>query len=172
MPAETATTTGLPSLIESIRDAVHLGLPATDTAAAVAGCLGTCLGDGLRLPERYLQHIIHAEWDGSFSVVALVWLPGHRTSIHDHVSWCVTGVYEGEEQEERYELSDDGTHLFAVGEDVNPVGAISALTPPGDIHRVSNCSEVRTISLHVYGADIAKLGCSVRRTYTQPVVPA
>src|SRR4051794_3327692 len=48
--------------------------------------------------------VVHAAPDGSFSVVALVWLPGQRTSIHSPRSWCVIGVHEGAGRETTYAL--------------------------------------------------------------------
>ena len=45
-----------------------------------------------RDPLRYSSHLLHAESDGSFSVVALVWRPGQATPIHDHVTWYVVGI--------------------------------------------------------------------------------
>jgi predicted metal-dependent enzyme (double-stranded beta helix superfamily) len=48
-----------------------------------------------------------------------------------------------------------------------------SFTPPGDIHRVRNSGDVPAVSLHVYGADLSRLGSSVRRVYGLPVlVPA
>ena len=49
---------------------------------------------------------------------------------------------------------------------------MTGFAPPGDIHRVRNGGTESTISLHVYGADIARLGSSVRRVYELPVRPA
>src|SRR5688500_4829258 len=91
-------------------------------------------------PTKYRQHILHVEPDGSFSIVALVWLPGQATPIHDHVSWCVVGVHRGEEYETRYlwEDRDGSPRLVPVGQSINPIGSIAALVPPGDIHRVTN----------------------------------
>lgn len=145
-------------------------------ALAAADVLPTFLADTDLLadeqrvgdPEAYRQHILHVEDDGLFSVVALVWLPGQVTPIHDHVSWCVVGVYEGNEEEEVFALSDDGLRRRAVNR--NPVGTVSALTPPGDIHRVRNTGDGTTISIHVYGADIFVLGSSIRRRYDLPVL--
>ncbi|MEI5036414.1 cysteine dioxygenase [Streptomyces sp. S1A(2023)] len=57
-------------------------------------------------PARYRQHVLHARSDGSFSIVALVWLPGQETQMHDHVAWCVTGVYEGRATEQRFTLAE------------------------------------------------------------------
>jgi 3-mercaptopropionate dioxygenase len=121
-------------------------------------------------PHGYVCHLLHTEPDGSFSVSALVWRPGQVTPIHDHVAWCVFGVLQGTEFEELYVLRDGGTRLAQVGSNENRLGEVSGFAPPGDIHRVRNRGTGIAISLHVYGADIARLGTSVRRTYDLPVI--
>ncbi|MFJ6635147.1 cysteine dioxygenase [Streptomyces sp. NPDC091376] len=172
------TTARLRSLVTEIRETVNRGLSPESTAHLVAEQLlphlgrpdlltaEQCEGD----PRHYRQHVLHAEHDGSFSVVALVWLPGQHTPIHDHVSWCVTGVHEGEEHERRYRLVPHGStaRLVATEDVVNPRGAVAAFAPPGDIHLVRNAGTGVAQSLHVYGADIARLGTSVRRVYSLP----
>lgn len=120
-------------------------------------------------PAGYRCHLLHAEQDGSFSVVALVWRPGQATPIHDHVTWCVFGVIQGAEYEERYVLRDDGW-LHQDGVTVNATGDVAGLAPPGDIHRVRNSGSQTAISLHIYGTDISRLGSSVRHVYDLPVV--
>jgi predicted metal-dependent enzyme (double-stranded beta helix superfamily) len=95
--------------------------------------------------------------------------PGQATPIHDHVTWCVFGVIQGTEHEERYVLRDDGW-LEQDGASVNVTGDVAGLAPPGDIHRVHNAGAETAISLHVYGTDISRLGSSVRRVYDLPVV--
>ncbi|MCM4084276.1 cysteine dioxygenase family protein [Paractinoplanes hotanensis] len=115
-------------------------------------------------PDRYRQHFLHAE--RGFSVVALVWLPGQRTEIHDHLAWCVTGVYRGEEHEQRFSLgSSDIPALVATEQTVNRAGDVCGLAPPGDLHRVWNGGVGKAVSLHVYGADISARGSSIRRVY-------
>jgi 3-mercaptopropionate dioxygenase len=52
---------------------------------------------------------------------------------------------------------------------VNAPGSVSGFAPPGDIHRVRNTGDDVAISMHVYGADISRLGNSIRREYTLPV---
>ncbi|MFD5425148.1 cysteine dioxygenase [Streptomyces sp. NPDC127084] len=185
-PANTATATAPPSriteplreLVAGIRQTVQRGLAPEPTAQLVAQRLAPCLGlPGLLLaehhegyPDRYRQHVLHAEQDGSFSLVALVWLPGQSTAIHDHVSWGVTGVHQGEESERRYRLvpGDSTARLVATEDVVSPQGAVAAFTPPGDIHLVRNSGTEKAISLHVYGADVSRLGSSVRRVYDLP----
>jgi predicted metal-dependent enzyme (double-stranded beta helix superfamily) len=120
-------------------------------------------------PAEYQSHLMHAEPDGSFSVVALVWRPGQITPIHDHVTWCVVGVLQGAEYEELFALREDGTLLEEVGTNAGAAGDVSGFAPPGDIHRVRNRGTGVAISLHVYGADISRLGSSVRRIYDLPV---
>lgn len=121
-------------------------------------------------PGSYVSHLLHTEPDGSFSICALVWRPGQVTPIHDHVAWCVFGIVQGAEYEELYALRDGGACLEGVGSSVNEVGEVGGFAPPGDIHRVRNCGDGVAISLHVYGADITRLGSSVRRIYDLPVL--
>ncbi|MGH3313435.1 MAG: cysteine dioxygenase [Streptomyces sp.] len=180
----TRTTERLGAFIEEVRDVVGRGLPPDVTAYLVGEKLAPHLGvsgDGGLLtpeqcegdPERYRQHLLHAETDGSFSVVALVWLPGQCTAVHDHVSWCVTGVHQGEEHERRYRLlpaeaPGGSARLVATEDVVNPAGSVCGFAPPGDIHRVWNACDDKAISIHLYGADIGRLGSSVRRVYELP----
>ena len=122
-------------------------------------------------PLTYRQHVLHVETDGTFSIAALVWLAGQATPIHDHVSWCVVGVYKGVERETRYQLcgNDGESYLAEIGSDCNRAGTVHSLAPPGDIHQVTSAGHGRTVSLHIYGADLDALGCSVRRKYEIPV---
>jgi predicted metal-dependent enzyme (double-stranded beta helix superfamily) len=120
-------------------------------------------------PDRYRQHVLHVADDGAFSLVALVWLPGQETPIHDHLSWCVVGVHQGEESEVRYRLVDD-RYLIEDEHRTSPVGSVDGLLPPGDIHLVRNSGTDTAISLHVYGADVRITGSSIRRRYHVPVI--
>jgi predicted metal-dependent enzyme (double-stranded beta helix superfamily) len=121
-------------------------------------------------PARYRQHRLHVADDGAFSVVALVWLPGQATPIHDHLSWCVVGVHQGEEAEVRYRLVDDA-YLVEEERRSSPTGSVDGLLPPGDIHLVRNAGTSTAISLHVYGTDLRQSGTSIRRVYDLPILP-
>jgi|ERR1022692_2483086 3-mercaptopropionate dioxygenase len=165
-------------LVTAIRGATACHADWQQTAALVASQLRAHLPgpEILTMAERagdpgdYICHLLHTEPDGSFSVCALVWRPGQVTTIHDHVTWCVFGVLQGAEYEELYAVRADGSCLEEVGSNVSVVGEVSGFAPPGDIHRVRNCGDGVAISLHVYGADITRLGSSVRRTYDLPVL--
>ncbi|GGN03440.1 hypothetical protein GCM10011609_48130 [Lentzea pudingi] len=162
-------------LVGSLRAAIARGGDDAAVAARVARTLEGHLTDPFLLsaaqrepdPDAYRQHVLHVEPDGSFSVVALVWLPGQETCIHDHVSWCVVGTYVGEEEETTYRLRGD--RLIPLRVNKTPEGVAAYLVPPGDIHKVCNNSSSVAISIHVYGADVSILGTSIRRRYDQPV---
>lgn len=165
----------LSQLVGEVRAVVQRNLPPQPTADKVASCMRTVLGDPhlLEADQRagssdgYCQHLLHVEPDGSFSVVALVWRPGQATPIHDHVCWCSVGVHQGEETEQRYRVENVGgeRRLVPTKTMVNPLGTVCGIAPPGDIHQVSNTGLGTAISLHIYGADISRLGNSIRRTY-------
>lgn len=174
-PGTTHLCAPLENLVAGVRAVVAERLPVQETADRVAALLSPALRHPGLLQEHqchgdrecYTQHVLHVEPDGSFSIVALVWLPGQATPVHDHVSWCTVGVYQGQETETLYRLQGDGDedHLVVRGTGVNEQGSVTGIAPPGDIHAVSNSGGETAISLHVYGADIAKLGSSIRRTY-------
>jgi 3-mercaptopropionate dioxygenase len=118
--------------------------------------------------DTYRQHLLHVSSCRRLSVVALVWMPGQRTPVHDHVSWCVVGVYRGVEREVHYRLVDrDGRRgLLPVATFDAPAGHVEALVPPAEnIHSVAAAGEQGTISIHVYGADIERLGSSILRRF-------
>jgi predicted metal-dependent enzyme (double-stranded beta helix superfamily) len=165
-------------LVRAVRAEVGRGLGWQGTADSVAAALranlpepAAILPGSLRRGDTagYQSHLLYAEPDGSFSISAMVWMPGQQTMIHDHVAWCVTAVLLGREHEEVFALADGGRVLTLTARNVNPAGAVSGFAPPGDIHRVRNTGDTVAISMHVYGADISRLGDSIRREYTLPV---
>jgi 3-mercaptopropionate dioxygenase len=168
------------SLVKAVRAEVRRGLDWQQTADRVASVLRASLPDPAALlpaelrggdPACYQSHLLYAEPDGSFSVSAMVWLPGQQTVIHDHVAWCVTGVLRGREYEEIFALTEGGRALELTARNENPSGAVCGFAPPGDIHRVRNTGDDVAISMHVYGADISRLGNSIRREYSLPIHP-
>ena len=175
-----APSATLTRLVADVRDVVSAGGDPESVSNAVADRLQPYLQDTSLLREeqrepdltQYRQHVLHVEPGGSFSIVALCWLPGQETPIHDHVSWCVVGVHQGFELETNYRLDVDGEGvetLTEIGQVECTAGMTEALTPPGDIHKVANAGDDLAISIHIYGADIGVLGSSILRRYDQPV---
>ena len=111
-------------------------------------------------PDCYTRHLLHRDPQNRFVVLALVWLPGQMTPIHDHSCWGVMGILQNSLEEICYDRLDDGTRPdFAEleqsrGTDVGR-GSVAYLLPPyEEIHRIGNSSDKPTISLHIYGRDL------------------
>ncbi len=77
-------------------------------------------------------------------------------------------MYEGTESQTLYRLAgdQDGLCLVEKGRETARPGSCTSLIPPAEnIHRVANDGTGRAISLHVYGADIERLGSSINKTF-------
>jgi 3-mercaptopropionate dioxygenase len=126
-----------------------------------------------RIPwaDHYRPHLLTVAPSRRFSLLALIWAPGQVTPIHDHICWCVVGVLEGREREQRFSLrqNSDGQRWLATTTDVMVMpGEVSRLTPPEEnIHQVRNAGGELAISLHVYGADISVCGSSVNQCFDE-----
>ncbi len=116
--------------------------------------------------DRFAMNLIQMPEDESYSIIGGVWHPGQTTPIHDHLTWAIIGVYEGEEREALFRRTDDGSNpklakIQHVSERVNKKGHVTVLGHSG-IHRVDNISLKPTLSVHVYGRDI---GHAERHSY-------
>ena len=114
-----------------------------------------------RLPGRYRRHQAVTDERFGFTVVVLLWEPGASTPIHDHDTWCVFGLLQGELELTNYAVTlDDKTgplHLREVGREHLRTGLIGDNREPNtEVHRVRNTGLERAISLHVYGDDLTK----------------
>jgi len=158
---------------------------ASDDPATLAAQAAVELADLLAHPEAigaehrvssddtYCQHVVHVHPQGRYSLVALVWQKGQATPIHDHRCWCVVGVLEGEEEERRYHLVEHVGEpaLLLTGTERHGQGDISTLVPPEEnIHLVRNSAGELTVSLHVYGDDIARCGSSINHVFDAGLV--
>src|SRR5437870_13287257 len=110
--------------------------------------------------DRFAMNLIKMPKDEAYSVIGGVWHPGQTTPIHDHLTWALIGVYEGEEREALFRRTDDGSNpkiakIEKVSEKINTKGHVTVLSHRG-IHRVDNISGKPTTSIHVYGRDIGR----------------
>src|SRR5438128_6595148 len=116
--------------------------------------------------DRFTMNLIQMPEDEAYSIIGGVWHPGQTTPIHDHLTWAMIGVYEGEEREALFRRTDDGSNpkrakIQQVSERVHKKGHVTVLGHSG-IHRVDNISLKPTLSVHVYGRDI---GNAERHSY-------
>ena len=114
--------------------------------------------------ESYRQYLLYCDPLERFSVASFVWMPGHRTPIHDHTVWGLVGVMRGEEMCEEFSPSIQKTHAHK-----SKPGDVDRVSPSiGDIHVVSNAGSETAVSIHVYGANIG----AVRRHVFDPATGA
>ncbi len=116
--------------------------------------------------DRFAMNLLQMPEDEAYSIIGGIWHPGQTTPIHDHLTWALIGVYEGEEREALFRRTDDGSNprlakIQQVSERVNKKGHVTALGHSG-IHRVDNISLKPTTSVHIYGRDI---GNAERHSY-------
>jgi 3-mercaptopropionate dioxygenase len=110
--------------------------------------------------DNYTRHLLHRDRQNRFVVLALVWLPGQATPVHDHDCWGVMGVLQGELEEVHYDRLDDGSRpghadLREARRTVVRKGGVAHLLPPyEEIHRIADISGEPAISIHVYGRDL------------------
>jgi predicted metal-dependent enzyme (double-stranded beta helix superfamily) len=116
--------------------------------------------------DRFAMNLLHTPKDKIFSVNGAIWLPGQTTPIHDHLTWAMVGLYDGEERESIFRRTDDRSNpkmatLELASVRVNTRGHITTLGGAG-IHRIDNVSARPSKSIHVYGLDI---GNAERHSY-------
>lgn len=174
MHALLTTPTAQPPLLEALIDQLDQAVlqREEDIPGAVANALMNLAGtDGVLTAaqqigssERYTRHILHSHCNGRYTLVALVWQPGQRTPAHGHHTWCAYRTLEGNLQEERFNW-DDERRVARPGEvaALNASHCFSTHAGLEKIHRLSNTSQGRAISLHVYGVDADHVSTHVNR---------
>ena len=113
-------------------------------------------------------HLLHEEDNHELGIFVFSWLPDRGTPPHNHETWAVVAVVEGEEFETHFKRKDDGSkagyaELEQTGEVVMRVGDVSTCLSK-DIHSVWNKGSTPSISLHTYGKHINYTG----RSYFEP----
>jgi predicted metal-dependent enzyme (double-stranded beta helix superfamily) len=108
--------------------------------------------------DRFAMNLLYMPKDKMFSVNGAVWLPGQTTPIHDHLTWAMVSLFDGEERESIYRRTDDKSNskvakLELASERINKPGHITILGEAG-IHKIDNISAATSRSIHVYGIDI------------------
>jgi predicted metal-dependent enzyme (double-stranded beta helix superfamily) len=114
-----------------------------------------------RLPGRYRRHQAVTDDEYGFTVVVLLWEPGAVTAIHDHATWCVFGMLEGDLEVTNYRVTEDPDDAPLVLEETDRETLLSGLLGDNklatkEVHRVRNVGTERAVSLHVYGSDLTK----------------
>jgi len=109
-----------------------------------------------------MRHLLYIDPDDGFVITAITWLPGQVSAVHGHHVWCMYGVVEGDLTEEQFSETLDLQKKV-----VYRAGQLA----DGDleqkiVHRVSNRSIARVVSLHLYGVSSDKLTSGINRLLT------
>ncbi|HTE83526.1 MAG TPA: hypothetical protein VK821_02225 [Dehalococcoidia bacterium] len=108
------------------------------------------------------------------TLMSLVVPSGSQTPVHDHLAWGLVGLYRGEQDEDIYNRTDNGSvegiaNLTLVRQRrLLPLSFYELLPPEGDIHRVRTASAEASISIHLLGNDV---GCVLRHSF-EPTIDA
>ncbi len=112
-------------------------------------------------PDHYARNLVYAAEGAGLSLYTLVWLPGQWTPVHDHGTWGVVGVVEGQLEEQSYMRLDPdqsaerhaGIELRRGGLVLLSPSSISTFVPnPDHIHKTGCAVDwPRCVSLHLYG---------------------
>ncbi len=131
------------------------------------------VADGFWLPERFRQadskgfkqYMLYRDRNLRFTVLCVVWNPGQSAPPHDHTIWGIIGQLQGAERSRDYFTPDSNGPMKIRQEEVLKPGETAVVAPSiGDIHDVTNVSDGVSISIHVYGGDLASVA-SRRRYY-------
>lgn len=115
--------------------------------------------------DHYARHLVYADPEDRFSILAIVWDRGQMSPVHGHHCWCAVGVYQGLLTETCYRESADGAPPVETGSARYPAGS-ATFEPAGPfIHRIANYSGVVAVSLHVYGVARDRISTGVNRVY-------
>jgi len=136
------------------------------TSALLPGVVASLLNLP-RAEQTYSRHVLHADPQGRFTVVALVWPPGQSSPVHAHYTWCAYRVLSGVLTETHYAWDAAGGHAYTF----NSISRTAGQSVCGHaglelIHRLGNASRDDSepaVSLHVYGIDSERVSTHVNR---------
>lgn len=133
-------------------------LNADDPTATIEGLIRNAIADPEGLRSAFSDRITGKSlrdrivfYDEELTVLQVATVPGLQSPVHNHNMWAVIGVYDGEEYNAFYEVTDGAPkqtgerHLKA--DDV-------AVLHPNTIHAINNPIERKSNAIHVYGGNL------------------
>ena len=122
--------------------------------------------DRTKLQQGEAAYVLNHPPDDGFMLLLIAWESGTDSCVHDHATWSIVGLVEGQETIYCYTLDNTAAscstpppqqryHLLPQPSIVLNPGDICA-TDASAIHQVANTSADKklSISLHLYGADL------------------
>ena len=115
--------------------------------------------------ECYKRHLLYADPEGRYTVLALVWQHGQGSPVHGHTAWCSVGVYDGELTAAAY-CCEQGPEPVQTCLHRCEAGQVDSIEEGSENpHRIFNNSNKIAISIHTYGRDLVDDPCSINILY-------
>lgn len=145
--------------------------PADALPAAVTAALGEAVAAGSWLDaeqqrpshDRYTRHVLYADPQDRYTVVAIAWGRGQQSPIHAHHTWCGVAIYSGQVNETYYDIDAQGGRPRALKTLVRETGTLSFDADLDGAHRIVNADTDVAVSIHVYGVGAARIATDVNR---------
>lgn len=161
-PMDRDLTASAPAVVTPILDLLRapgeINLEALIVAVQALDVDTTSLGDAVfRDKANYVRTLLHR--DERCEMLALTWLPGQRSPVHDHgESTCIVRIVSGVATEHLYRRRDDGEVRRAYMTRDLRAGIVTRA--PGDtLHSLGNNAPAHgqtLVTLHVYAPPLAQ----------------
>ncbi len=115
-------------------------------------------------PDRYARHVLYADPQSRFTILALVWGGGQFSPVHAHHAWCAYAVRNGTLTETLFRFDTETEQAIPLRTETRRAGyGCFARSGLEQIHRLGNAGLEPAISIHVYGVDAAQVCSRVNR---------
>jgi predicted metal-dependent enzyme (double-stranded beta helix superfamily) len=115
--------------------------------------------------RQYARHVVYADPEGRYTVVAIVWAKGQCSPVHSHHTWCGVAVYRGIIEETFFRGPDSANPPAPVNTITRNVGSLSLDLQGHGIHQIANRSQDVAVSIHIYGVAEGGISSRVNRVY-------
>ena len=107
----------------------------------------------------YGSYLLYLSPAADLSIVLDVFMAGQAAVVHNHCCWGVFTCLEGTERERLYDAPADlSAPPVETGARLRPPGVVTLAAPPANaFHQVECAAGARSVSLHLYGADIGAI---------------
>jgi predicted metal-dependent enzyme (double-stranded beta helix superfamily) len=133
-------------------------------AAAAADPILLTADQCLACPDSYARHVLYADPQGRFTILALVWSGGQFSPVHAHDTWCAYAVHRGALTETLFRFDAATAQATPLRSETRRAGyGCFARSGLEQIHRLGNSGAEPAISIHAYGVDAGKVCSHVNR---------
>jgi predicted metal-dependent enzyme (double-stranded beta helix superfamily) len=139
----------LNGLLNRLRQAVR-----NSDLSQVADVVRDAIQERAFVPQPGSSRLLHSE--PGLTVLHVAVNPGFVSPPHDHRTWAVMGVYEGQEDNTLYLLADSSRRIEETSSLSLKRGDVLTLRID-TVHRIANPLSSKLLALHVYGENIFKI---------------